>query len=131
MRFLSAVLMSLPVYLFCTVSNVQAATYYIGSFQNSNPTDSSNCGTRERPCASLHYFNQFRRSGLNPGDRVRLAPGRYAASSAFNCIIIDRHADGVSYEGRTADDQAARDMNAVQIDLANTSGVPCGGGGNY
>jgi len=99
-----------------------AAVYYVGAFSGSAPTDEPGCGTGKgstqgnRPCASLAYWTQNRRSVLTSGDTVRIAPGTYKKSSSqHNCIMA---AGGVTYEGRSSTDAPLDDYTSVKIDLS-------------
>ncbi len=115
-------------------SAAHAATYYIGQFSGSTPADDTSCGIGRgappnvHPCATLPFWNRNRRSILRPGDRVRLAPGTYrdsgpAAGTGYQCILLDRFARGVTYEGRTANDGPLDNHESVVIDMAGVSSV--------
>jgi len=112
-------------------ASAEAATYYIGQFNGSQPADASDCGTGKgtgagnRPCASLSYWTQNRRQVLSNGDTVRIAPGNHGGSGGYHCILFDR--SGVTYEGRSAADTAISNYNDVVIDMAgaSTSSGPC------
>lgn len=98
------------------------AHYYVGTFVNSHPADGPDCGTRIAPCATLQYWNRSRRQVLQPGDTVRIAPGVYQApGGTHHCILLDEMANGVTYEGRSVNDQALDDTLSATIDLLETS----------
>jgi hypothetical protein len=109
----------------------ESATYYIGAFTGSSPADTPSCGTGKgaapnQPCATLGYWNKNRRSSLVAGDIVRLAPATYtdtgaAAGSGTHCILLDRFARNVTYEGRTASDGVLDNHSSVIIDMNGVS----------
>lgn len=105
-----------------------AATYYLGAFKGSTPLDDADCGAgkqahpRSHPCATLEHWTRTRRGVLAPGDVIRLAPGVYAKPGSTNhCILLDAHATGVTYEGRTATDDDLGDRSEVVLDLDGVS----------
>jgi len=116
------VLMALTTMLVLAPGTASASIYYIGQFSGSSPLDEPGCGTGKgstssnRPCATLAYWTQNRRSALGSGDTVRIAPGTYKkAGSQHNCIMAR---SGVTYEGRSAADGVLDDYTSVRIDLA-------------
>ncbi len=125
------------------VSAAAGAVYYIGPFSASTPSDDPTCGTgtgaapAPHPCATLAYWNKNHRGVVRSGDAVRLAPGLYRdpLATGYHCIILDRLAQGVTYEGRTAADGVLQDHESVTVDLTGapltgfTDTNPCQGVG--
>lgn len=96
--------------------------YYIGPFKGTTPKDIETCGEPGSPCASLQYFNEVLRTKLKPGDVVRIAPGTYAKiGGTRHCVYFDEYSNGVTWEGRTADDKPLDDHESVVIDLTGAS----------
>lgn len=120
--------------------------YYIGPFAGSVPLDDPECGLGKgaspnpHPCATLPYWNKIRRTSLTPGSRLRFAPGTYRDSGEYagqgqHCILLDRYAHYVTYEGRTAADGVLNNHESVKIDQTGivaggyTGDNPCQGSG--
>jgi len=114
--------------------SAESATYYIGQFSGSTPADDAGCGTGKgaapnaHPCKTIGYWNKNRRQSLVANDVVRIAPGTYtdngpAANTGHHCILLDRYARNVTYEGRTAADGVLDDHSSVVLDLAGVSQV--------
>src|SRR5687767_1901936 len=68
--------------------SAESATYYVGQFSGSTPTDDASCGAGKgaapnpHPCKTLGYWNKNRRTSLVAGDVVRIAPGTYTDTGA-------------------------------------------------
>lgn len=124
MRYLSILFFALLI-LPTFSTEAAATTYYIGDFTGASASDDSTCGLGKgiapepHPCATLAWFNRYRRSVLVAGDVVRLAPGVYAATATDNYHCIPMQA-GLTWEGRTAADEPAAGFTEVVIDSSNT-----------
>jgi hypothetical protein len=120
-----------PLLLGALAGTARAATWYLGTFNDSSPADDADCGTGKgahpapHPCASLAYWTEKRAPFIAAGDVVRLTGTFGPAASGQHCIIT--HAD-VTYEGRTADDEQPVSFDDAVIDASETLPYPCHGG---
>jgi hypothetical protein len=110
----------------------ESATWYVGNFNGSTPSDDLDCGAGKgaspaaHPCASLAYWTGTRRNVLQAGDVVRLT-GTFGPLNDRNHCIVPR--PNVTYEGRTTADAPAAGFDDAVVDAASTpNDAPCHGG---
>ncbi len=100
------------------VASAHAATYYVGAFAGSTPSDDTGCGTgmgaspAAHPCKTLAYWTGSRNVAGN-GDTVRLAPGVYTSTAPSHCLDVAK--TGVTYRGSTASGGDTSDRTLVVI----------------
>ena len=112
-------------------SSAHAATYYVGAFSGSTPSDDSSCGAgmgaapAAHPCKTLAYWTGSRNVATT-GDTVRIAPGTYTSTAPSHCF--DAAKNGVTYRGSTATGQNTNDRSLVVVSgSTGPLGNPCRG----
>jgi hypothetical protein len=122
---LFAIILSLPAV------SARAATYYVGAFAGSTPSDDPSCGggmgaaPSAHPCKTLAFWTGSRNIAAN-GDTVRIAPGTYTSTAPSNCL--DAAKTGVTYRGSTASGADTNDRSLVVISgSTGPIGNPCRG----